>query len=107
MRLMQIADFKMDFGEHRGIPCKVPCSMYSVLVDNRLIDDPYYRDNEIKARELAKQSVSFYAEFSVADELLCKRNIILRFKSLDTLASSLTEGCLARWIICTAPTNLT
>ncbi|MBR3681511.1 MAG: glycoside hydrolase family 2 protein [Clostridia bacterium] len=94
MRLMQITDFKMDFGEHRGIPCKVPCSMYSVLVDNRLIDDPYYRDNEIKARELAKQSVSFYAEFSVADELLCKRNIILRFKSLDTLCRIELNGRL-------------
>ena len=85
MRSMRIVDFKMDYGEHRGIPCRVPCSMYSVLIDNKLIEDPYYRDNEKKARELARHGVTFYAEFSVSDELLNKKNKILRFKSLDTL----------------------
>ena len=94
MRLMKIVDFKMDFMEHRGIECRVPCSMYSVLIDNNLIDDPYYRDNEKKARTLARNGVSFYAEFSVSDELLNKKNKILRFKSLDTLCRIELNGTL-------------
>ena len=94
MRLMRITDFRMDFGEYNNLSCTVPCSMYSVLLDHGLIDDPYYRDNEKKVRHLARENVRFTAEFSVADDILAKKNIILRFKSLDTLCRIELNGSL-------------
>ena len=94
MRIMRITDFRMDVGEYTNLSCTVPCSMYSVLLDHGLIEDPYYRDNEKKVRDLAKNDVRFTAEFSVSDELLAKKNLILRFRSLDTLCRIELNGSL-------------
>ncbi len=41
----EINNFKLTAGEYEGLYCKVPCSLYSVLLENRLIDSPYYRKN--------------------------------------------------------------
>ena len=38
-----------------GFSCtgNIPGSLYSFLLENKLMDDPFYRDNELKALELA------------------------------------------------------
>ena len=33
----------------------IPGSVYSTLLENGAMDDPYYRDNELQALELMKQ----------------------------------------------------
>lgn len=92
MTLQRIKDFRMDFGEHRGIPCTAPCSMYSVLIENNLIPDPFYADNERRLRDLARQGVSFTAEFDVDAATLARREVLLRFVSLDTLCRISVNG---------------
>ena len=92
MQLQRIIDFRMDLGEHRGLSCTVPCSMYSVLLEHGLISDPFYRDNERLVRDLANNNVRFTAEIDVDRRTLEYKNIILRFKSLDTLASIELNG---------------
>lgn len=94
MQLQRISDFCMDLGEHHGLACTVPCSMYSVLIDYGLIPDPFYRDNEKLVRDLAENTVRFTANIDVDRRTLEYKNIILRFKSLDTLASVELNGKL-------------
>ena len=61
----------------------IPGSLFSFLIDdNKLIPDPYYRDNEKKVRDLAKNDVRFTAEFSVSDELLAKKNLSLDMEDM-------------------------
>ena len=92
MTLQRIKDFRMDFGEHRGIACTAPCSMYSVLIENNLIPDPFYGDNERRLRDLARQGVSFTAEFDVDAATLARREVLIRFASLDTLCRISVNG---------------
>lgn len=80
----KITDFRMNFMEHRDIACTVPCSMYSVLIDNGLIPDPYFRDNEKLVRPLARESVSFVSTFTVDSATLSHGHVLIRFHSLDT-----------------------
>ena len=49
------------FGEYIA---DVPCSMYSVLLDNKAIDDPYYRDNEDYCLTLSNNNCTFSKTFT-------------------------------------------
>ena len=46
MMKFEVKSFKLTAGDYINLPCKLPCSLYSVLLDNRLIDSPYYRENK-------------------------------------------------------------
>lgn len=56
---------------------KIPGSVYSILLDSGLMEDPFYRTNETAALELAKHDYSFSREFdySKADE---NKRVLLR-----------------------------
>ncbi|MBO4431903.1 MAG: glycoside hydrolase family 2 protein, partial [Clostridia bacterium] len=41
----------------------VPGSVYSILLENKLMDDPYYRENESKALEIAEHDYAFTRSF--------------------------------------------
>ncbi len=61
MDIQKITAFTMDAGEHSGLACIAPCSVYSVLIEHGLIDDPYYRDNVKGQSELlpwVRQSIN-------------------------------------------------
>ena len=64
----------------------VPCSMYSTLLKNRLIDNPYYRENERTAKELSRDDYVFSTKFMVEDCYLESCEPTLCFEMLDTLA---------------------
>lgn len=82
----------MDFCEHVGLSATAPCSMYSVLLSHGLIEDPYYRDNERRLRELARHGCVFTADFNVDSATLGRKNLYLRFHGLDTLCSISLNG---------------
>ena len=48
-----------------GYDCEgtIPGSLFSFLLSNSLIEDPYYRDNEFSALELTRHNYSFEREF--------------------------------------------
>ena len=66
----------------------VPGSVFQDLIDNGLMEDPYYRDNEDKAKELMKYDYEYITEFSssVYDEHKEADEVFLRFEMVDTLA---------------------
>ena len=48
-----------------GFSCdgKVPGSVYSFLLENNLMEDPYYRINELEALKLSEHEYSFERTF--------------------------------------------
>ncbi|MFV0503975.1 MAG: glycosyl hydrolase 2 galactose-binding domain-containing protein [Lachnospirales bacterium] len=61
---------------------EIPTSVYSTLLNHKVIEDPYYRDNELSLLSLNEEDYKFETFFSV-DEL--KNNTELVFEGLDTL----------------------
>jgi Beta-galactosidase/beta-glucuronidase len=80
------SDWKLDFREHKGLEVQIPSSVYSVLLENKLMKDPFYRDNEYEVRDLCYEDCEFYTEVNITKEEFEREKIILRFNGVDTIA---------------------
>lgn len=58
------------------LPVTIPGSVLSALLDNHLIDDPYYRENEASARAWLYYDYTFTRNFSLTAENLKKQNYL-------------------------------
>ena len=67
-------------------PTKVPVSVHTALLQNGMIDDPYYRDNEEKLQWIEREDWEFQCVFDVDSAVLQHKHVELVFKSLDTYA---------------------
>jgi beta-mannosidase len=65
----------------------VPGSVHTDLLANRLIEDPFYRDNEPKLQWIGKTDWEYRTTFDVPAALLRRRNVELVFGGLDTYAT--------------------
>ena len=75
------------------LPAEVPGSVINDLLNAGAMDEPYYRDNELKALTLMKNDFEYHGTFDVdADELLDADDVILRFNGLDTIADITLNG---------------
>ncbi|MFA9377451.1 MAG: glycoside hydrolase family 2 protein [Lachnotalea sp.] len=80
-------NFKMRVvGNDEWIPAKVPGSVYGDLLDNKKMEDPYWRDNELKALELMEEEFEYVGVFDVSNLMMQQEKIFLHFDGLDTLA---------------------
>ena len=52
------------------IPAFVPGDLYSDLLRNGKIEDPYYRDNELAALALSEREYEYVTTFVATEELL-------------------------------------
>ena len=77
-----------------GIKAHVPGSVYGTLLECGLMEDPYYRDNELKTLPLMENDFSYTTVFSVTKEMLKRDALFLRFDGVDTLASVYVNGNL-------------
>ena len=82
---MLLTDWKMTYAEHKNIECKAPCSMYSVLLENGLIKDPFYGINELEITSFSDKPCTFETELFVSAEQLSKEYAELVFLGLDTI----------------------
>lgn len=71
--------------DNNWINTKVPGSVYETLLDQKLIEDPFYRDNEENAKEIADHDYEYKRTFIVNEELLLCDKVSLCCKGLDTL----------------------
>ncbi len=67
------------------LPAKVPGCVHTDLLDNEIIDDPFFADNEQKLQWIGKSDWEYKTSF-YAQELLDFDRIGLVFKGLDTYA---------------------
>ena len=93
--LKQILNGKWDFeiiGKDREllpegrIKAEVPGTVYSTLLEQELIPDPFYRDNELKVLPLMDNDFVYSTVFTVEKELHKCDGLLLRFEGIDTLA---------------------
>ncbi len=75
-------------------PAKVPGEVHVDLLTNKLIPDPFYRDNEKKLQWIEKENWEYKTTFKVANDVLSKKNIKLVFDGLDTYADVYLNGKL-------------
>ncbi|HKR04201.1 MAG TPA: glycoside hydrolase family 2 protein, partial [Bacteroidia bacterium] len=73
---------------------EVPNSIHTDLLNNRLIEDPFYRDNETKLQWIDTMDWEYRKEFEVDPSLLKKQVIEIVFKGLDTYADVFLNGKL-------------
>ena len=67
-------------------PVKIPVSAHTALLQNGMIEDPYWRDNEEKLQWIEKEDWEFQTTFDVSADVLARKHIELIFKGLDTYA---------------------
>ena len=67
-------------------PAKVPGEVHMDLLANKLIEDPFYRDNEQKQQWIGKTDWEYRTTFKVSLQLLDRNNIEFVFDGLDTYA---------------------
>ena len=67
-------------------PVKIPVSAHTALLQNGMIEDPYWRDNEEKLQWIEKEDWEFQTTFDVGADVLARKHIELIFKGLDTYA---------------------
>lgn len=70
----------------KWIQASVPGSVCNDLLNEGIIEDPFYRDNEDETLELAKYDYEYRREFIVNDEMLALDWVELCCNGLDTLA---------------------
>ena len=91
---MILNNWKMTYRDHSELPCTAPCSMYSVLYENGIIEDPFYGLNEQKYTSLSDYGCSFTCNFDADDAILTKDYIELIFYGIDTICDITLNGKL-------------
>lgn len=80
--------------ESKWYKATVPGTVHTDLLANKLIPDPYYRDNESKLQWIDKADWEYKTVFNVDAQTLSKKNIELVFDGLDTYADVYLNGKL-------------
>src|SRR6266481_2340808 len=71
-------------GKDKWYPASVPGCVHTDLLDNKLIDDPFYRDNEQKLQWIGKTDWEYQTSFNLTTEIFARKNLELVFAGLDT-----------------------
>lgn len=68
-------------------PATVPGCVHTDLLANKIIEDPFYRDNEKNLQWIGKTDWEYQTTFEVSPELLRRQNLEIIFEGLDTYAN--------------------
>ncbi|GAG88311.1 unnamed protein product, partial [marine sediment metagenome] len=68
------------------IPAEVPGSVFEALLDNDIIEDPFYGLREHKVSWVYESDWVYETEFDVEPSFLEHKIILLRFYGLDTIS---------------------
>ncbi|HMD21323.1 MAG TPA: glycoside hydrolase family 2 protein [Alloacidobacterium sp.] len=76
-------------------PAKVPGDVHLDLMDNKLIPDPFYRDNEAKLQWIENADWEYRTTLQVSPETLSHQHVELVFEGLDSAADVYVNDQLA------------
>jgi beta-mannosidase len=74
-------------GKDQWYPASVPGCVHTDLLNNKLIDDPFYRDNEKKLQWIGKTDWEYQTTLNITAVMLKRTNLDLVFEGLDTYAN--------------------
>jgi beta-mannosidase len=95
MRLPLLAGWRFhEATKQEWHPAMVPGCVHTDLLANKLIEDPFYRDNEAKLQWIGKTDWDYQTTFVVTPEMLRRLNSELVFEGLDTYAEVSLNGTL-------------
>ena len=72
----------------------VPGCIHTDLLANKLIEDPFYRDNEKKQQWIGKTDWEYQTHFAVTEAMLRREHLELVFQGLDTYADVYVNDAL-------------
>jgi beta-mannosidase len=78
--------------EGQWLPATVPGTVHTDLLNNNIIEDPYYRLNELGLQWIDKVDWEYKTTFEVDAEFLGRDRVELEFKGLDTYADVFLNG---------------
>jgi len=81
-------------GANKWYAAQVPGAVHTDLLSNKLIPDPYYRDNEKKLQWIGEENWDYKKTFTVDAVVLQKKHVELVFDGLDTYAEVYLNGQL-------------
>lgn len=76
------------------IPAKVPSTVYGTLLEQGLMPDPFYRDNELDATRLMENDFAYETDIRPDAALRKEDRIFLRFEGIDTIAEISLDGSI-------------
>lgn len=77
---------------YNSYPATIPGTIHTDLLDNKLIEDPFFRLNERNMQWIDKEDWIYETTFDADASLLNKNNITLCFDGLDTYADVTLNG---------------
>jgi len=75
-----------EINKEKWYSATVPGSVHTDLLANKIIEDPFYRDNEQKQQWIGKTDWEYRTTFNVTRQILDHKNLDLVFAGLDTYA---------------------
>ncbi|KAG7234597.1 hypothetical protein INR49_002226 [Caranx melampygus] len=75
-----------------SVPAEVPGCVHSALQQQGLIQDPYFRFNDLLYRWIALDNWTYTTTFNVPVQLRTKQEVLLTFDGVDTVASIQLNG---------------
>src|SRR5229473_2155922 len=75
-----------EIGKDKWYPASVPGCVHTDLLGNKLIDDPFYRDNEKQLQWIGKADWEYQTTLNITPEMFARKNLELVFQGLDTYA---------------------
>ncbi len=79
-------------GDEQWLPAQVPGSVYQNLLEAGEIEDPFYRENEIDAKQVSEKDYFYRRNFSVEPALTSMDKVILSCEGIDTIAEVWVNG---------------
>ncbi|ESO87028.1 hypothetical protein LOTGIDRAFT_183459 [Lottia gigantea] len=71
---------------------EVPGSVYTALIGNKTIGDPYFRDNDVQYRWIGRDDWTYTRLFEISDEVMSKQAVVLVAEGLDTFSLITVNG---------------
>jgi len=76
----------------KWIAAEVPGSVQTDLLRNKIIPEPFYRDNEKSLQWIGQEDWQYQTTFDVSAATLARKHIELVFQGLDTYANVTLNG---------------
>ncbi|MFT7612416.1 MAG: beta-mannosidase [Parvicellaceae bacterium] len=78
--------------EQTNRPATVPGCVHTDLFDNKVIDDPYFDNNELSLKWIENENWQYTTQFTLTQEELQNQHIELEFEGIDTKATVYLNG---------------
>lgn len=84
--------FPADSSGRYDIPVQIPGSLYSAMMTEKMMDNPYCRENEYAAMDISRDSCVFDRRFDLEEGMEGADKFLLKFYGIDTLSEIILNG---------------